>query len=435
MDWLAFGRDAQLTNFAPQAWLTRANASKLQELWNVDLDGAVIASPLFARGVVYAATEAGSVFALRADDGTIIWSDRFGSVAAEPCGTWGISSTGAVDVGRGLLYVANADGILRALDLATGAVVWTLPVVVRPGTEYVWGGLRLVNDLLYVPVASYCDAPDAEGQAAEGRVVAVDVAAHAPAASFDTVPGRDNLGGVWGWGGVSVEPDGSAVWTAVGNSVVFDAACRCTIDDAGYGDSVVKLTPLLDPIAFNRPAEVPSTNDYDFGAAPLLFDVRGCGTYAAANNKNGYLYIWSRDDLAAGPIAEFPFGTTSAPFLGEPAWSAQGRTLFDASTNVLLRGVSLGDGVAAIAFTDSCRLVLRWQAVTGMGTQPPPLVLGEALFAAGGSRGWSVLSAATGDVLWHRSTSVQTLAPPIAAAGRIFAGDAGGTLHAFGIEH
>jgi outer membrane protein assembly factor BamB len=430
-DWLAFGRDSQLTNYAPQAWLTRANASKVQELWSADLDGQIIASPLFDNDVVYAATEAGSVFALRSNDGTVLWSDRFGGVGTQ-CGPWGISSTGAVDAARDLLYVANADGLLRALDLATGAVVWTLPITDRTQTEYVWGGLRLAGDLLYVPVASYCDAPDEMGQPAEGRVVAVNVSSRAPAATFDTVPGPDNLGGVWGWGGVSVEPDGSAVWTAVGNSDVVDRGCGCTVDDAGDGDHVVELTPLLQPLAADKPADVPSANDYDFGAAPLLFDVPDCGSYAAANNKDGSLYVWSRDALDDGPIAEFRIGTATAPFLGEPAWSAPARTLFDASTNVVAGADSLGDGVAAIAFTTSCRPVLRWQTVTGTGTQPPPIVLGEAVFAAGGSGGWDLLSATTGDVLWHRSTSAQTLAPPIAAAGRIFAGD-GGTLHAFGM--
>ena len=431
-DWYAFGRDAQATNYAPQARMTRANASKVQELWNVALDGAVIASPLFANGVVYAATENGSLFAVDAADGSVRWSDRFGAVATQ-CGSWGISSTGAIDVSRGLLYFVNADGLLRAVDLATGAVVWTLTITQRTTTEYVWGGLRLVGDVLYVPVASYCDASDELGQPAEGRIAAVDVPDQSVAATFDTVPGPDNLGGVWGWGGVSVEPNGSALWTAVGNSSVFDRGCGCTVDDAGYGDSVVELTPRLEPLASDRPAEVPSTNDYDFGAAPVLFDVPGCGSYAAANNKNGYLYVWSRDAVADGPVAKFAFGTVSAPFLGEPAWSADSRTLFDASTNVVVRGESLGDGVAAIAFTTSCRLVLRWQAVTGDGTQPPPIVLGETVFAAGGSGGWSVLAAATGEVLWHRSTTSQTLAPPIAADGRIFAADASGTLHAFGI--
>ena len=56
-----------------------------------------------------------------------------------------------------------------------------------------------------------CDSPDEENRLAEGRVVALDPATGAQKALWVTVPGPDNMGGVWGWGGVSVEPDASAV--------------------------------------------------------------------------------------------------------------------------------------------------------------------------------------------------------------------------------
>ncbi len=59
-------------------------------------------------------------------------------------------------------------------------------------------------------------------------------------------------------------------------------------------------------------------------------------------------------------------------------------------------------------------------------------MLGDVIFAAGGSGGWSALDARSGEVLWHQDASSPTLAPPIAAAGRIFAGTYGGELDAFG---
>ena len=231
--------------------------------------------------------------------------------------------------------------------------------------------------------------------------------------------------------GVSVEADGSALWTAVGNSAAFDADCGCVVEDAGFGDSVVELTPSLDPVDSARPVDVPREGDDDFGAAPVLFDVPGCGPYAAVNNKDGYLYVWRRDRLDAGPVAEFGIGTPTGPFVGQPSWSARENVLYDASTNVVDGDESAGDGVSAIAFSNACNVLVRWQAVTGVGTQPPPLVLGEVVFAAGGSSGWTALDARTGDVLWQHASDSPTLAPPIAADGRVYAGDFGGTLHAF----
>jgi outer membrane protein assembly factor BamB len=88
--------------------------------------------------------------------------------------------------------------------------------------------------------------------------------------------------------------------------------------------------------------------------------------------------------------------------------------------------------VTALSFDENCSVHQAWQAVTGWGTQPPPIVLGDVVFAAGGRSGWSVLDAGTGELLWHFATSLPTLAPPIAADGRIFAGTVGGRLYAFG---
>src|SRR5437879_6703001 len=174
--------------------------------------------------------------------------------------------------------------------------------------------------------------------------------------------------------------------------------------------------------------------DQDFGAAPVLFAVPGCGTFAAANNKDGQLYVWRRGALLQGPAFSVGIGTASgSPFIAEPSWSAASRTLYDASANVVVDGESKGDGVIALSFDTSCAVPEAWETVTGSGTQPPPLVLGDVVFAAGGMGGWSALDAKTGAVLWHFDTKLPTLAPPIAAEGRIFAGTYGGELDAFGV--
>jgi hypothetical protein len=68
-DWLAYGRDAQLTNEALQLAITSRTAASLHALWRADLGSPIIASPLTVGGVVYAATESGSVVAVRASSG------------------------------------------------------------------------------------------------------------------------------------------------------------------------------------------------------------------------------------------------------------------------------------------------------------------------------------------------------------------------------
>src|ERR687887_1736523 len=149
---LSSGHDNRLTNAVVSPTLRPTTVPNLHEQWRAQLDGLVVASPLFSDGVVYTATEAGSVYALDAADGHVAWQQRTGT--ALECGTtFGISSTGTIDTGRRVLYEIGADGQLHALDVATGAEATGFPVdlVASPSSQYVWGGLRIVGHTLYVP--------------------------------------------------------------------------------------------------------------------------------------------------------------------------------------------------------------------------------------------------------------------------------------------
>ena len=103
----------------------------------------------------------------------MLWTRTFGVVDSEAsCGPWGISSTAAVDLKRGVVYVISADGWLHALELRTGAEKrgWPISITAEDEDEqreYVWGGLRLLRNMLYVPVASYCDVGDGRERARE----------------------------------------------------------------------------------------------------------------------------------------------------------------------------------------------------------------------------------------------------------------------------
>jgi len=246
------------------------------------------------------------------------------------------------------------------------------------------------------------------------------------------VPGPFNLGGPWGFGGVSAEPDESALWTALGNSRVIDPECACLVDDAGYGNSVVELD--LNVLAADRPANLADRRPGLRRRSPALRHPGLRQVRRGEQQRRPALRLEARRLVRGAPAFSVGIGTVSGwPFVAEPSWSADSRMLYDASANVVEDGVSKGDGVVALSFDTSCAVHETWQTVTGSGTQPPPIVLGDVLFAAGGSGAWSALDARTGAVLWHFGTALPTLAPPIAADGHIFAGTYGGELDAFGV--
>jgi len=443
-NWLSYGHDPQLTNYLKPG-LTTAAARRLRQAWAKKLDGGIVASPLYVSGssavsslktdMLIVTTRAGTVYALRPGSGALLWKRKLGAVN-EPCfGGWGISSTGAVDLKRGVVYVISAPGWLHALNLGTGREKRGWPISItadHASGEYVWGGLRLLRNRLYVSVASYCDASGSDGQHANGRLVAVNVDRPTQTIVFDPVPGEDNLGGIWSWGGVSVDPAGKLLYTGIGNSYVYDPGCSCYRDDAGYGDSVVKLTPDLRVVASSRPQGYPPTGDLDFGSSPLLFHPSGCPPLAAANSKMGITFVWNRNALRAGPIAVINIGGDVA-FVGQPSYSPALRMLFISGENKPWIPPVVGYGVTALTIDATCKAyATRWRVHVGEGAGPPPLVLGDVVIAAGGiGGGYAAIGARTGKVLWRFQTPAQTLAPVIASKGRIYAGDFDGNLRVF----
>jgi hypothetical protein len=236
---------------------------------------------------------------------------------------------------------------------------------------------------------------------------------------------------MWGWGGVSIDPRGRGVFVGVGNSHVYESSCDCYVDDAGYGNAMVKLSPDLRVLGWDRPPTIPNTGDSDFGSAPLLFQPRGCPPLAAANNKIGRLYIWQRDQLGKGTRVNLLLGG-GAGFVGQPSYSPELRMMFEGHVAIAQNGRQIGDGVGAFTIDSKCRFHYRWKRRVGFGNEPPPLIVGEVVFAPGGDAGgYTALAARTGRVLWRFPTDSSTWAPSIAAGGRIFAGEVDGTVRAF----
>jgi outer membrane protein assembly factor BamB len=266
----------------------------------------------------------------------------------------------------------------------------------------------------------------------EGSLLAIPLDAGNVFSQWNPVPGPDNLGGIWGWGGVSIDPADGTVYTGVGNSHVWSDECSCFIDNSGYGDRIVALSPDLATVIDSYLPELSPTGDDDFGAAPLLFQPQACPPLAALNNKDGTLYIFNRKHLSQGPLVFIPLGDGLAPFIGEPAWSVAKQMIYSAQSVLSRAGRRLGNGVRAFHVDPGCGFRPIWWKALGDGNQAKPLVVGNVLFATGGDPGgFFALAAGNGLRLWSYPTSGGTVAAMITVAGTVLGADTEGTVYAF----
>jgi hypothetical protein len=260
---------------------------------------------------------------------------------------------------------------------------------------------------------------------AEGRLVSYDVD-HPSAAplSFDPVPGADNLGGIWGWGGVAATASGTALYTGVGNA-------EPDVDE-GESDSMVELTAdLSEVVGADRPPSATPGADTDLGAAPVLFHPRGCPPLLAANSKSGELLVWRQDRLARGLHARVGLSDGVSAFVGAPSWSPVTQMLYDAGVVEQQGGKELV-GTVALGIGPKCAIARKWFQATGIGTQPEPLVAGDLVASTGGYSGGFVVSrASTGLVVWRYPTAAAAVSPLIEAGGLLVGGDMSGHLYAF----
>lgn len=182
--------------------------------------------PVVSDGTVFVGGDDGAVYALDAATGAVRWSSATFAVGGSAGGASlvpGLGPTSSVTVAGGVVYAAGRDGVLHALDVATGAVRWTAPI----GAVNAFGSAPLVVD---------------------GTVyVQSDDALHA----FDAVTGARRWTGDLVGGGlfsfVPPVPNGGSLFVVGGDALLHevDARTGATLWTAGHRAPPPKETPLI----------------------------------------------------------------------------------------------------------------------------------------------------------------------------------------------
>ena len=326
------------------------NSSSFGRLFTISVDGLVDAEPLYLSSVpitgkgthnlLIVATEHGSVYALDADTGSLIWrtttlksgettSDNRGCSQVTP--EIGITSTPVINRppgSNGVIYTVamskDSSGDyhqrLHALDAATGNELYKGPVDITakfPGTgDNSSGGyvvfdpaqykersaLLLIGGVVYLAWASHCDI-----RPYTGWIMGYNATTLTQKTVLNVTP-NGNEGAIWGAGaGLTADSLGNIFFLDANG--IFDTTLNSGgfPSSADYGNAFVRLTTagglaVADYFEMdNGVQESEGDTDLGSGGAVLLSPMKDAsGTtwnLAAGAGKDGNLYIVNRTSM------------------------------------------------------------------------------------------------------------------------------------------
>ena len=447
IDWPTFGGNAQRNNYnASESTLSVANVSGMMLHWKTKVGVAYKYQPTLVRSVttpkgtvdlVVMTLLDGDVTALNAATGKVVWTTSLGQTEV-PCpgstALEGIGEPATLDIANGRAFVVDAAGMLHALSLATGAEMAGYPVEVidapnlAAGTWVHFASPTLVGNNLYVGTAAYCETKTVPYH---GQVIQFSTTTATVVNRFYPLGNGAVLGGgVWGTGGVAVEPDGSSLWIGTANALPPP-------DTTGNAEKIMQISPSLSQLAVNGPV-LRKGGDLDFGSTPLLFQPSGCPPMLAAMNKVGLLLTYNRSNLTGGPTQTLDISK------GSGSGKLIGMASFDPVTNAVYVGNPADSadetylhGVLALQANGACALSLLWQQTVGTNDNKSPSVTpvianGVVYYSEGTANELAAFNAATGAPLWNSGDIGTAKAAPIVVNGQVFVG-AGKFVYAYGL--
>jgi outer membrane protein assembly factor BamB len=455
-DWLTFDFDSARSGVNPnETAITPITVGHLHQLWTATLPKPADSTPILlhalalpdgtTRDVLYLTTKAGSLVALDATTGAILWTRT----------TSGPKITNAspvADPTRAYIYSYGLDGKLHRYSATSGAEarggIWPVTITRMTQTEKESSALNAANGYVYVTTSGYIgDAPPYQG-----HVVAVDLA-HSTIHVFNSLCSDrthvlasgecpDEQSGIWARAGVTVDPVTGYIFATTGNGPF-------TANTGGHdwGDSVLELTAdgsrLVDSYTPPNYAEL-DQGDADLGstAPALLPSIPASHTpyLAVQAGKDGLLRLLDRQNLSGqGGPGHVGGELQSIATPGGCAVVTQPAAWTDAGTGTIWLFVtdSCGTSGYQVVTTSAGATTLRqgWSTQQGATT---PVVAGGVLFAATSGHVLA-LDPRTGHQLW---SSAGTGAggsiggihweSPIVIGGRLYCSDEDGNVTAYG---
>lgn len=458
--WIAFDNGGSRSGVnTAETKIALTNVNTLTRLWQVHLPATVdgspvelanVATPSGTHNLLFLTTLTGSLLAVDADTGNLIWQQNTQGVNIT-------TSSPAIDPSGNYVYGYGIDGKVHQYAVGTGAETfngtWPATITTDPSVEKGSSALNIGNGYLYATTSGY----SGDAGLYHGHIVAINLATGAKSI-FNVLcsnirqlesntPGTSNYcpdiqGGVWGRGGVVLDPTDNYLYVTSGNG-----AYNANTGGHDFGDSVIKLSDdlmhLVDAYTPSNYAAL-QANDQDLGSAmPLLLPVQaGSRTpyMAVQAGKDTTLRLLNRKNLSSSPpdgtrrvggeLQDVPLPQGCDVDTQPIAWNDANNVTWVFVANTC--GMSAFKVVTNSQGNSSLQFVYR-----SSNAGSSPLIANNVLFLQGNGVIWA-MNPTTGAVLWSstQASAGGTVGPlhwqsPLVINGRVYVADNSGQLTAY----
>ena len=419
-DWPMFLHDVARSAATTDSTLSTSNAPLLKLNWTSLTGGPVVTGASIVGSTAYVGSWDGNEYALNTATGAVLWKTNLGLTSDANCNpaTLGITSSAAVV--NGVVYVGGGGPYWYALNASTGAVLWSVYTGDNSaaGAHYNWSSPLISNGFAYVGIASNCDNPLVQGQ-----LLKVDLTAQQIVATYNLVPNGEVGGGIW---------TSPTLDTATNTVFVSTGTLNDYTQTQSQAIVALNATTLQYQSSWQLPFEAAVT-DSDWGTTPTLTTDSSGDQLLSVANKNGILYTFNRNNLAAGPIwqHQVAIGGT-CPTCGQGTISSglfANGVLYFAGGNTVVNGH--GSGGSVTAFDPGTGNVL-WTRQTDQPIIGSPAYVNGMIAEVEGST-FEVLDASSGALLYSYVLKAASYSAVSVAYGRFYVGALDGNLYAFGL--
>ena len=421
--WSGWGGDLRNRRFqtTAAAGLTRGQVRSLKLKWAFGFPGvaATYGQPTAYKGRLFVGSEDGTVYALDSATGCTWWTFKAPATVKTA-----ISVGNLPDRNLAVVFFGDTNGVVYAIKADDGSLVWQVHPDSHPAAR-ITGSPLLVGNRLYVPVSSGEEGASADPEypccTFRGSVVALDASSGKEVWKAFTIddapkPTRKSAQGIQYYG-----PSGAAVWSSPTADLKRHAIYVTTGNNysspaTGLSDAVIALDMNTGKRLWSRqftPKDLWNSgcvaerkdscpehrgDDYDFGAPAILQTLVNGRDLLLVAQKSGVVY-------ALDPAAE-----------GKPLWQSR---------------IGKGGPLGGIEWGGAADRRLGYFPLSDFDFDKP--IMGGGLFALDlrtGKEAWHAEPVRPG-CLGKYGCSAAQMAPPTAIPGVVFSGSLDGHLRAY----